>query len=78
MKKRDIDRVSERMLRVMVWMAGAIVVSRIWIDWSPQVAVFASVALIALIEGCHMVWLHTRRNPKIPKGYPEMHRTDLD
>lgn len=78
MRKSDIDRVTERMLRVVGWMAGAIVAMRIWIDWSPEVAVFAGVALLALIEGCHMAWLHSRRNPKSPKGFPEMHRTDHD
>lgn len=78
MRTKDVDRVIERMLRVVGWMAGAIVVVRIWLDWSPHVAVFAGVALFGLIEGCHMVWLHSRRNPKAPRGFPEMHRVDQD
>ncbi len=78
MRTSDADRVTERLLRVAAWMAGGIAVMRIWTAWSPSVAVFAGVALFALIEGCHMAWLHSRRNPKAPKGFPEMHRTDHD
>ena len=78
MRQSDADRVTERMIRVVGWVAASLVAMRIWTDWSPSVAVFAALALFALIEICHMAWLQARRNPKAPKGFPETHRTDDD